>query len=290
MLISKKIPISYFIASTYKDFLIVLIFSSIAFVVHHYTDFFTVPLAISTFLGTAISLVLSFNLSLSYDRWWEARKIWGSIVNDSRSLILQLQTFSNEDEKVEQMALYQIAWVNALRHTLREEALGDEVKTYLSEKEFAEVDSAHHKVLKINGKMRHTLDSFTTLNSYEKVQIDATMVRLVSHLGMAERIKKTVFPQEYQMVLHFSIYLFLGFLSISLANLDHHWEIFLLIVIAAPFFLLEKTATHLQAPFENKKTDVPITTISKTIELNLLELINYDDIPQVQVQKNYYIN
>ena len=290
MIITKKIPLSYLLRNTYQDFFVVLLFSFTAFIIHHYTTFFTIPLGLSTFLGTAISLVLSFNLSLSYDRWWEARKIWGAVVNDSRALILQLKSFSDETEKIEKMALYQITWVHVLRQMLRDEPLDDDVKKYLTEKECAELDKADHKVLAINENMRKCLHSFNTLNSYERVQIDTTIVRLISHLGMAERINKTVFPQEYQLVLHLSIYLFLGFLSISLANLGHHWEIFLLVIIAAPFFLLEKTATHLQDPFNSSPTDVPISNISQTIEINLLHLIHYDKIPQRREEKEFYIN
>jgi ion channel-forming bestrophin family protein len=295
MITNKRIPLKYIVKSTYKDFLIVTIFSFVAFIIHLNIDFFTIPMSISTFLGTAISLILSFNLSLSYDRWWEARKIWGEIVNDSRALLLQLQTFSpnsNEvkNKKIKTLAYYQIAWVHTLALNLRGQNLTQDVSKYLSDKENEELKNAHHHVLKINSFIKNHLHTFEHLNSYEKVQIDTTLMRLVGHLGKAERIKKTIFPKEYQLVLHLSIYLFLGFLSFSLANLGHHWEIFLLIIIAAPFFLLEKTATHLQDPFENKATDVPISLISKNIEINLLELLGEDNLPEPIKEQGFYVN
>lgn len=70
-----------------------------------------VELAIPALLGTSISLLLSFKLSQSYDRWWEARKIWGAIVNDSRSLVRQLLAFAGEPMDVsKRIGRRQMAW------------------------------------------------------------------------------------------------------------------------------------------------------------------------------------
>jgi len=292
MLINKKIPISYVINSTYKDFIVVVLFTAFTFLLHLYVDFFTIPISISTFLGTAISLILSFNLAQSYDRWWEARKIWGEIVNDSRALVLQLNRFTAEadKEKRKEIVKLQIAWSYACVAMLRKtedysEALlniGDEDKTAFKE--------ALHKPLWIQNKIHTLLKKFTTLNSYEQIQIDSTLTRLTVNIGKSERIKNTKFPVEYQLLLHLSIYLFLGFLSISLANLGHNWEIFFLVLIAAPFFLLESTAKHLQNPFENLPSDVPIYSIARNIEINLLSLIDEKKLPSAIKDKGFYLN
>ncbi|MFC3560563.1 bestrophin family protein [Pedobacter jamesrossensis] len=79
------------------------------------------PIAIPTFIGTAISVILSFKINQSYDRWWEARKIWGSIVNDSRTLVLQLQSFVSESSKkeIKEIAYRHIAWCFSLGQSLR---------------------------------------------------------------------------------------------------------------------------------------------------------------------------
>ena len=291
MIVSKHIPFNYIIRSIYIDIFIVTVFSAIAFEIHIYTSFIKMPLSISTFLGTTISLVLSFNLSHSYDRWWEARKIWGEIVNDSRALVLQLQTFtSNEDEKIKKIGKYQIAWVNTLSKALRTQDLDNSIEKYLNENEYTTLKKAQHQPLLINTFIKEELKLLNSLNDYQKVQIDTTLMRLISHMGKAERIKNTVFPKEYQLVLHMSIYFFLGFLSISLANLGHHWEILLLPVIAIPFFLLEKTAKHLQDPFNNQPTDVAISSISRTIEINILSLLNEEEIPKPLEETDFYLN
>jgi len=292
MIISKKMPFRFIVNSIYKDLFILIIFTSISFSVHLYTDFFTMPIAISTFLGTAISLVLSFNLAQSYDRWWEARQIWGEIVNDSRALVLQLKRFtSDEDEqRYKEIVKLQIAWNYALVSMLRKLDDYSESLKYLSSEDISAFNNSVHKPLFIYNIIQEKLKLLTSLNSYEQIQIDSTITRLVAHMGKAERIKNTKFPVEYQVLLHLSIYLFLGFLSMSLANLGHHWEIFLLIFISSPFFLLESTAKHLQNPFENLPSDVPIFSISRNIEINLLTLIDEDKLPEPIVDNGFYIN
>ena len=292
MIISKNIPIKYIIGSTYRDLIILILFTSLSFGIHLYVDFFTIPIAISAFLGTAISLVLSFNLAQSYDRWWEGRQIWGEIVNDSRALTLQLRRFTSkeDDEKYKEVVKLQIAWNYAVVSMLRKTDNYEESLKYLNEEDKSSFLNATHKPLWIYNVVQEKLKLFTSLNSYEQIQIDSTLTRLVAHMGKSERIKNTKFPVEYQILLHMSIYLFLAFLSISLANLGHHWEIFLLVFISAPFFLLESTAKHLQNPFENQPSDVPIFSISRNIEINLLTLIEEEELPHPIKDNGFFIN
>ena len=103
MLINTKIPVSYLFSKVKYEVLFVLI---IGILVHFLTTQFEnlipiMPIAIPAFIGTAISVILSFKLNQSYDRWWEARKVWGSIVNDSRSFVLQLQSFVSKESQNE---------------------------------------------------------------------------------------------------------------------------------------------------------------------------------------------
>jgi len=217
--------------------------------------------------------------------------IWGSIVNDSRSLVLQLQSFSTSEQKerVETMAKRHIVWVSAVATMLRKQVLSDDMKKYVDVKSFTLVSEASHPPLTLMKMQMQDLEALR-LNTYEKIQVDNTIVRLIASMGQAERIKNTVFPTEYQYYHHLSIYLFLGFISINLANLGHQWEIALIILIAAPFFLLEKAAEHLQDPFENRPTDIPITAISRTIEINILTLIDEEDVPSPLQAEGYYLN
>ena len=177
-----------------------------------------------------------------------------------------------------------------LSTSLREQQLDPMIKKYLSEDEYALLEKSNNKALSISSFIKSSIKSLKTLGAYEKVQIDTTLMRLVAHMGKAERIKNTVFPKEYQLALHISIYFFLGSLSISLANLGHHWEILLLIIISTPFFMLEKTAKHLQDPFSDKPTDVAISSIARTIEINILNLLEEKEVPKPLEVTDFYLN
>ena len=120
MLLKKRIPLAYIAKNIKYELLVVLVFNCIMISLKYYLDLsFKIPINIVAFLGTAISLVLSFKLSQSYDRWWEARKIWGAIVNDSRSFTLQLKTFCKDMRLVRKVSLRQAGWNFALANHLR---------------------------------------------------------------------------------------------------------------------------------------------------------------------------
>src|ERR1044072_2064275 len=100
MILDKRIPFKYIINLVKYDLLGV---AFIGLLTHYFTISFegllpVMPLSIPAFLGTSISILLSFKMNQSYDRWWEARKVWGAIVNDSRSLVIQVQSFLPKDD------------------------------------------------------------------------------------------------------------------------------------------------------------------------------------------------
>lgn len=107
-------------------------------------------------------------------------------------------------------------------------------------------------------------------------------------MGMAERIKSTVFPQTYRLFLHFFIYMFVVILSIALTDINSFFEIPLLLVISSMFFLLEKSATHLQDPFSNEPTDTAMTTIATNIEINIKQLLGDTDVPEPLKAQSFY--
>ena len=108
-------------------------------------------------------------------------------------------------------------------------------------------------------------------------------------MGSAERIKTTIFPKTYRITLHLFIYIFLILLSFGLIELGYLIEIPLLIIISIPFFLLEKIAFTIQDPFENRPSDIPMTAITKTISINIKELINEPIVSENNNVDQFYI-
>lgn len=296
MLLNNGVPLWYIIRKIRVELLVVTLIGIVVYYASHVfrNEIPPMPIAIPAFLGTAISVILSFNLNQSYDRWWEARKIWGSIVNDSRNLVLQLQAFlqSGNEKAIKTIAFRQIAWCFALGRSLRELDPTQNLEEFLDKKELEQVQMHRNKPLAI---LQSTVKDLADLKLNEQIdvfssmQINTTVVNLTDAMGMAERIKSTVFPATYRLFLHGFIYLFTITLSISLSDIASYFEIPLLVLISSAFFLLEKTATHLQDPFSNKPTDTAMTAIAKNIEVNIKQLLDPGTQVTTQQPKDFYL-
>ncbi|WP_234794957.1 bestrophin family protein [Hymenobacter arizonensis] len=259
-----------------------------------------IPLQLPTVLGGSISLLLAFKISQSYDRWWEARKVWGAIVNDSRSLVVQVASFVQEDElergapenALKLLAYRQIAWCYSLGQSLRGQDGAANLAEFLTEKELAYVLRHNNKplaLIALHARQIKGLFQAKALNAFQQVQLDSTLVRLVDAQGRAERINSTVFPSSYRLLVYLFIYLFLGTLSLGLVETMGLWEVPLLLAIASTYFLLERTARYLQDPFSNRPTDTPVTSIARTIEINLKQLLQEEEVPAPVKADSYYL-
>ena len=285
MFLNKNRTIFYSIKKIKLDVIYTLIIVLIVSLITNYfcTNIPKIPIAIPAFLGTAISILLSFKLSQSYDRWWEARKIWGNIVNESRSFTLQLQSFIEDKEEIKQLAFRQIAWCYSLAQSLRGFDPLNNLDRYISKEELDKITSHKNKplaLLQLNALQITRLKRSDKIDIFSQIQLNTTLVNFSSAMGMAERIKNTVFPVTYRISLHLIIYIFIISLAISLTDVGIYFEIILLMVISSGFFLLEKAATNIQDPFDNKPTDTPITTIVTNIEINIKQLLDEKEIPE----------
>lgn len=256
-----------------------------------YSDIPKMPISIPAFLGTAISILLSFKLGQFYDRWREARKIWGNIVNESRNLTLLLQSYivkGNEDDK-RQIALRHIAWCYSLGQSLRGLDPLENLEKFISNEEIKRISAHNNKplaLLQLNVLQIAELKNKRQMDIFGQIQLNKTLMNFSSSMGMAERTKNTVFPVTYRVFLHLMIYIFVITLSISLGDVNPIFETPLLLIIASGFFVLEKTL--LQDPFENKPTDTAMTTIATTIEINIKQLLKDIDIPKPYEPHTFY--
>ena len=287
MLIDNKIPIVYSLGKIKVELVVVSIYAIGIVILHDviHLDHMSIPLGIPALLGTTISLILGFRISQSYDRWWEARKIWGAIVNDSRTLIRQVMTFMNtgnpeEDQKTyEDFVNAQVGFCFSLAKSLRGLDPLDRLRKNFTESEWKAISresNVPNAILKLHAmRLKMAIDR-DVVTGFETIQIDSTIARLTDHMGKAERIKSTIFPVTYTILVEFLLYLFVMLLPLGLTEYFGYLVAPLLILICVPFFLLEKTAINLQNPFNNNKTDTPMITISKTIEMNLNQMIGKD--------------
>ena len=285
MLLKQNIPISYIFGKIKAEVLGVTLYAILIAVLYNTLHFtrISIPLAIPTLLGTVISLLLAFKSNQAYDRWWEARTIWGGIVNDSRTLTRQLLTFvdttyGTEEERAfcERMAKRQIAWCYSLSRSLRKQDAISGLEKYLTEEDFEYIKNYSNvplALLKLQGSDLRNAYKLGWINEYQQIEIDKTLTRFSNEMGGCERIKNTIFPSTYSVYIHFSLLLFVLLLPFGLIEYFGIVEIPLVIAIASSFFLIEKMAIHLQDPFENKPTDTPTTAISQTIERDIKQMI-----------------
>ena len=299
MIIKYKVPFKYIFRKIWVVLLLVVVFSSLSYILSIYFELLVIPVGIPAFLGTAISLVLGFRLAQSYDRWWESRKVWGSIVNDSRTLVIQLLNFSkgetSNDKRsvVERIALRQIGWCYSLGQSLRKQNATENLGSLISTEEFDSLERNNNIPLALVNKHAKDIAKLhfdSDLNDYQHIQLSKTLEKLVDAMGMAERIKSTIFPITYRIYLHLFIYIFLGLLSISLAEIGGVWQILIVTLISLPFLLLERLAYLMQDPFENRPTDTAVTTIARTIEINIRQLLDNIEVPlPLEPEEDYYL-
>lgn len=285
MLLKENIPISYIAGKIRKEIILVSAYAILIAIVYnnfHFTRI-SIPIAVPTILGTVISLLLAFKSNQAYDRWWEARTIWGAIVNDTRSLTRQLLTFvdtpySSADGKAfcENMAKRQVAWCYALGRHLRRQDIMPGLEKLLSEEDYNHIKSCNNiplALLELQGFDLRNAHKLEWINTYQQVEMDKTLTRFSNHMGGCERIKNTIFPATYSVYIHFALVLFIMLLPFGLIEFFGIVEVPLVIAISCSFFLIEKMAIHLQDPFENKPTDTPTTTISNNIERDVKQML-----------------
>jgi len=283
MLLNKNIPWTYVLGKIKTEILVVSCYA-IAFGLWHESlnlHHVTIPLAIPAIIGTIISLLLAFRSNQAYDRWWEARIIWGALVNDSRTLVRQIVSFVNDpgfsvsaSTFIERFTRRQIFFNYALGSSLREQPIS--VADFPDEKCAARIKSMKNipnAALLLHGEDLKAALEEGWINAFQQVTLDNTLTRLCDSMGKCERIKKTVFPTTYSLYINFCIYLFIAILPFGLTEYLGLIQVPLVILISSVFLLVDKMATHLLDPFENKPTDTPMTTIAQSIERDLLEII-----------------
>lgn len=299
MLLNQKIPLSFFTEKIRREALFIFVYVNILFVFKHYhkLDELNIPLAIPALVGTSISLLLAFRTNQAYDRWWEARGIWGAIVNDSRTLVRQIQIFikreSFESKNAKECAHRQIAWCYVLGSTLRRDTTSIILGNYVEKADELLISASTHKpleILQLHALQIKRLYIDGLIGSIEAAQIDATLSRLTDSMGKCERIKNTVFPKTYSFYIQFLIIIFTTLLPFGFAEKLFYVEVPVITLISSAFFLIEKSAAQLQDPFENKPTDVPISTISEGIEMSLKQMIGESSVCSKPVSiDSYYV-
>jgi putative membrane protein len=283
-----------------------------------------VPIAV---IGTAVAFYLGFKNSQSYDRMWEARKIWGAIVNNSRSWGAMVNSFivnnnlnENEIQAIKQKLIYRhIAWLYTLRDQLlvptqwehvslyrmfgsinqkRRERHGaglfinyltkeQEYNYFFNKSEWSDAANKATKIISIQTKEIMELQTSGTLNIFHQLELQNMLNHFYNHQGMAERIKKFPFPRQFanSSFLLNTIFIFLLPLGLvtefSKINAEGAWLMVpFTALVSWVYIVMELVGDYSENPFEGLIFDVPMLSICRTIEIDLLQIIGDSEIPK----------
>jgi len=298
------------------------------------------PLAL---IGTAVAFVIGFQNNSAYGRIWEARQIWGGIVNTSRTFGMFVQDMiSNEhvtgkistdelQQEIKTLTYRHIAWMTALRHAMRESRswetvihekankeifiktgfgppewnsnVLDDMKPYLSKQDLDYVMSKNNKQTALIYLQSHHLKELKETGAiweFSFLELEGVLQEMFTLQGKSERIKNFPYPRQFATLNHYFMWIFV--LLLPLGIVPQFAEIgkeitptyptigFLFIWLSIPFYsvvawifhTMEKIGRTGENPFEGSANDVPISTISRGIEIDLRQNLgeSLDDIPK----------
>ncbi|NVK27211.1 MAG: multidrug transporter [Flavobacteriia bacterium] len=286
----------------------------------------SIPWIPVTLIGTAVAFLIGFKNNATYDRLWEARKIWGAIVNASRTWGVTARDFVNSDlgkettsdndlHQIHKRLIYRhIAWLAALRHQLRQNkpwenmnqkrnaeyrkrfsvrehdvTLESELAELLSDSDAEYVlgkkNRATH-ILSLQSKDLKELKKANLINDFRHMKLQGLLEEFYTEQGKCERIKNFPYPRQFATLNRYFVWLFLLLLPLGMLDefekLGHVliWmNIPFSVLVSWVFYTMDKIGEVSENPFQGGANDTPITNLSRTIEIDLREMLDEDDIP-----------
>lgn len=285
------------------------------------------PIAI---LGTAVAFTVGFKNNASYGRIWEARQIYGAIINDSRSFGYTLRDAAGgkRSEIVRKMFCRHFAWLTALRYQLREPRgwenmtrpenqhyqegrfliperairLEEEIKQYLTADELGYILPKKNKATQLSALQSEDLAALKRSGDIDDFQwtiLQNCMIRLTDNQGRVERIKNFPYPRNFASITLFLLFIFVLAVPFGLLKeLDKlgdgtflqgytiWFNIPFSTITVWAFHTLDKVGEASVNPFEGNANDVPITQISRTIEIDMRDMLDEAQLPEPIVPQN----
>ncbi len=250
---------------------------------------FAVPALPLTVFGAAIGIFVSFRTNSCYDRWWEARKLWGELVNTSRLFASQLLAYPVGPRTVvratqQRIIRRHLAYINLLRSVLREEApLRDvDVVRYLDADELkglADESSAAAALLHRQLVELAKLARAGHIDGLQLQMLDRSVASMLTVQGGCERIKKTPFPQTYEFVASLLIVAYSGLLPLGIVEDAGWFAIPITVLVCFAFRVIDQVGTMLEDPFSMAQAALPLNALTTNIEIELCKRLGDPDPP-----------
>ncbi|MDB5109047.1 MAG: hypothetical protein JWR67_161 [Mucilaginibacter sp.] len=261
--------------------LTLLLFTSISIVAFKGTLFhYNIHLnpAPFTLFGIALALFLGFRNNASYERFWEGRRLWGALLNDTRSLARQALTISGYDpdsKEVNTFINYLISFTYALKHQLRNTDASADLKERLSPLLHIKLSKAKYKPILIMKEMSVWVQNAKIdgrIDSIVQTAFDNNFDKLSDIVGGCERIASTPIPYTYRVLLHRTVYLYCFLLPFGFVESLGWFTPLIVVFIAYTFVALEAIADEIEEPFGTEPNDLALNEMTRMIENTLLEM------------------
>ncbi|HEY9256867.1 bestrophin family protein [Chitinophaga sp.] len=289
MLLKHRLSLSQIFSFTWKVDLMLLGCCTLVYLLDKYwlAAHVSIPVSVSAVLGTAIAFFIGFNNNQAYDRWWEARKIWGALVNDSRtwgrSMLYYAATPGDPTTQavVRHLIYRHLAFICALKASLRKRP-DDYYTRYLTQEEITDVQKQSNipnALLNMQTRDLQQLRESGAIDGFRFIELNQILVRHCDAMGQSERIKNTVFPPSYVYFTQMFIWFYVIMNTLMMTESIGMWAILFGWMFGFVFHVTHLNGITLMNPFEFQPLSIPLDNISRTIEINIIELLGDEPVP-----------
>lgn len=245
------------------------------------TPFTTIALALGIFLG--------FRNNTSYDRFWEGRRLWGAVVNTTRTLCRQIHTLVDvqESEDEEQRAVRKelsyrvIGYTHSLRHHLRVEDMPGDSRAFLPDDEGEALAGESNPPIAILFRLGERFrDEYKAgrIHAIHMATLEESLRSLTDIQGACERIKSTPIPASYTLLIHRLVACYVFALPFGLVSTTLVFTPLVVGLVAYAFLGLDAIGDEIEEPFGEEANDLPLSTLSRMIEVNIRQRLG-DELP-----------
>ena len=230
-------------------------------------------------LGFVISMLLVFRTNTAYDRWWEGRKLWGSLVNNSRNLALKLTVILPSEEKAQRSFFRKMipAYAFALHNHLRREQTRLELFDGEEHKHvFNSIDKEKHipnQIARLIYQHIQNLHRDKKISGEQLIFLNTELSSFTDICGACERIKNTPIPYSYSVFLKKFIFFYIMSLPFGYVFQLGYYVIPVVAFIFYVLASLEIIAEEIEDPFGGDENDVPTDKLARNIQVHVAEII-----------------
>ena len=245
-----------------------------------------VPLNPSVFaiLGISLAIFHGFCNNAAYDRFWEGRKLWGTLVWLSRNIARQVMTLPNVSMAEKQAFIrHQIAFVHSLRQQLRSEDNTANLQRLLTVEEQQAVVGQNFIALRLTqimGQMLANWQAEQKIDVWQWQSLDNTLGEIAHIQAGCERINNTPIPYAYFVLLHRTVYLYCFMLPFGLGNAIGWVTPFVVSFVGYTFMALNEIVDEISEPFGTGENELPLGMMCDTIETQLAMLSHQKFAPE----------